>query len=53
MRLELPGRRSRGRPKINLMNVEKEDMKLAGVREDDVEDRVRWRQIVATPEGNR
>ena len=28
------------------MDVEEEDMKLVGVREDDVEDRVRWRQMI-------
>ena len=38
MRLELPGRRPRGRPKKGFMDVEKEDMKLVGVREADVED---------------
>ena len=43
MRLELKGRRSRGRPKRRFMDVEKEDMKLAGVREEDEEDRVRCR----------
>ena len=41
MRLELPGRRSRGRPNRRLMDVEKEDMKLVGVREADAEGRVR------------
>ena len=42
MRLELSGSRPRGRPKRRFMNVVKEDMKLVGVREEDVEDRVRW-----------
>ena len=45
LRLELPGRRSRGRPKRRFMDVVREDMKLAGVREEDAEDRVRWRQM--------
>ena len=44
MKLELPGRRSRGRPKKRFMDAEKEDMRLVGVREEDAEDRVRWRQ---------
>ena len=37
------------------MDVVKEDVKLAGVREEDTEDRVRWRWMIAvvTPEGNR
>ena len=46
IRLELPARRSRGRPKRRFMNVVKEDMKLVGVREEDAEDRVRWRQMI-------
>ena len=37
------GRKPRGRPKRRLMDVVKEDMKLFGVREEDVEDRFRWR----------
>ena len=44
MRLELPGRRPRGRPKRRFMDVVKEDMKLVGVRDEDEEDRVRWRR---------
>ena len=43
-RLELPGRRSSGKPKRGIMDVVKEDMKLFGVREEDAENRVRWRQ---------
>ena len=43
MRLELPDRKPRGRPKRWFMNVEKEDMKLAGVKE---EDGVRWRWMI-------
>ena len=43
---ELPGRRSRGRPKRRFMDVVKEDMKVVGVREEDAEDRVRWRQLI-------
>ena len=45
MKLELPGRRSGGRPEMRVMDVVKEDMKLAGVREEDVDDRVRWRKM--------
>ena len=40
MRLELPDRRPRGRPKRRFLDVVKEDMKLVGVK-----DRVRWRQM--------
>ena len=46
MRLELPGRKSRGRPKRNFMDVLKEDMKLVGMREEDAEDRVKWRWMI-------
>ncbi|KAF7655665.1 hypothetical protein LDENG_00052730 [Lucifuga dentata] len=46
LRLELPGRRPRGRPKRRFMDVVKEDMKLVGVREEEAEDRVRWRQLI-------
>lgn len=42
LRLDVPGR-SRGRPKI-LMDVMKEDVKLAGVRMQRM--RVKWRQII-------
>ena len=46
MRLELPDRRPRGRPKRGFMVVVKEDMKLVGTREEDAEDRVRWRWMI-------
>ena len=42
---ELPGKRSRGRPKRRYMDVVREDMKAVGAREEDVEDRGRWRQL--------
>ena len=38
MRLELPDRRPRGRPKRRFMDAVKEDMQLVGVREEDAED---------------
>uniref|UniRef100_A0A672RBG6 Leucine--tRNA ligase, cytoplasmic n=1 Tax=Sinocyclocheilus grahami TaxID=75366 RepID=A0A672RBG6_SINGR len=47
LRLELPGRRPRGRPKRRFMDVVKEDMKVVGLREEDAEgDRARWRQMI-------
>ncbi|KAK2899617.1 hypothetical protein Q8A73_012746 [Channa argus] len=46
LRLELPGRRSRGRSKRRFMDVVREDMKLVGVSEEDAEDRVRWRHMI-------
>lgn len=45
-RLEVADRKSRVRPKKSFMNLVKEDMKFAGVRKEDAEDRVRWRQII-------
>ena len=45
MRLELPCRRPRGRPKRRFMD-EVKDMKIVGVREDDAEDGVRWGQMI-------
>ncbi|XP_013866635.1 uncharacterized protein LOC106519479 [Austrofundulus limnaeus] len=44
LRMELPGRRPRGRPKRRFMDGVKEDMKVVGVREEDAEDRVTWKQ---------
>ena len=41
----MPFRGSRGRPKRIFVNVVKEEMKLVDVREDEAEDRVRWRQM--------
>ena len=40
------GEKVRGRPKRRFVDVVKEDMKLAGVREEDVEDRGRWKQML-------
>lgn len=39
-------RRCRGRPKWRLMDVERYDMKLVRVREEDAEDRFKWRQMI-------
>ena len=46
LRLGLPGRRTRGRPKRRFMDVVKEDMKLVGVTEEEAQNRVRWRQMI-------
>lgn len=43
--LKLPGRRPEGRPKTRFMDV-RENMKVNGVREEDAEGRVRWRQLI-------
>ncbi|PME06485.1 hypothetical protein A8A06_13560 [Escherichia coli] len=46
LKMELPGRRRRGRPQRRFMDVVKEDMQRVGVREEDARDRVRWRQMI-------
>ena len=43
MRIELPGKRKRGRPKRRFMDVVKEDMAEVEVTEEDTEDRNNWR----------
>ena len=43
MRMELPGKRIRGRPKSRFMDVVKEDMAEVEVTEEDTEDRNNWR----------
>ena len=43
--MALPGKRRRGRPKRRFMDSIREDMKRAGVNEDDVDDRGRWKQL--------
>ena len=43
LRMELPGKRKRGRPKRRFMDVVKEDMAEVEVTEEDTEDRSNWR----------
>ena len=43
LRMELPGKRKRGRSKGRFMDVVKEDMAEVEVTEDDTEDRNNWR----------
>ena len=43
MRVEIPGKRRRGRPHRRWIDNLKEDMKKAGVSEEEAKDRVRWR----------
>ena len=44
--MEPPGRRRKGRPKRRYMDVIREDMRVPGVREEDVGDRPRWKQMI-------
>ena len=46
MRLELPERRLRRRLKMRFTHVVKEDMRSVSVKEEDAEERVRWRQMI-------
>lgn len=43
LKIELPGRRKRGRPQRRFMGVMREDVQRVGVTEGDAEDKVRWR----------
>ena len=43
LRMELSGKRKRGRPKRRFMDVVKEDMAEVEVTEEDTEDRNNWR----------
>ena len=43
LRMELSGKRKRGRPKRRFMDVVKEDMAEVEVTEEDTEDRSNWR----------
>ena len=45
LEMAVPGKRKRGRPKRRWMDAVKEDMRKAGVKEEDTEDRRRWRMV--------
>ena len=45
LRLEVPGKRRRGRPKRKFTDVVREDMRAIGVTEQDARDRVKWREM--------
>ena len=46
LKLELPGRRPRERPKRRFRDIMKEHMMLVGAREEDAEDLVRWKLLI-------
>ena len=46
LRMELPGRRRRGRPRRRFMDAIREDMRVVGAMEEDVGDRTRWRNLI-------
>ena len=45
MKIEMLGKGTRGRPRRRWNDNIKEDMKKAGVSEEEVEDRVSWRTV--------
>ena len=46
MKMQLPGKRRRGRPKRRFLDVVKEDMGEVDAKEMDVEDRKIWRMMI-------
>ena len=46
LRMELPGKRKRGRPKRRFMDVVKEDMAEVEVTEEDIVDTNNWRRKI-------
>ena len=46
MKMELPGKRKRERPKRRFLDVVKEDMGEVGAKETDIEDRMVWRKMI-------
>lgn len=45
--LELPDRSPRGEPKVRLVDVVNQDMKVVGMSAEDAEDWMRWRQLIS------
>ena len=46
MKMELPGKRRRGRPKRRFLDVVKENIGEVGAKETDVENRTAWRKMI-------
>lgn len=46
LKVELPGRRLRGRPRKRFMDVDGQDMQIVCVRQRDTDDRERWRKMI-------
>lgn len=46
LKMELPGKKKRGRPKRRFIDVVGEDMQVVGMTEEDREDRKRWKQMI-------
>ena len=48
--MEVNGRRARGRPTLRWMDNIRKDMQIRGVREEEAQDRDRWRRKIQTPD---
>ena len=46
LQMEPPGKRKRGRPKRRFMDALKDDMKVAGLVEEDIQNRNEWRENI-------
>ena len=46
LKMELPGRRQRGRPKRRFTAVVREHMQIVGLRDEDSEGRAKWRKMI-------
>ena len=46
LRLEVPGKSRRGRPKRKLIDVVREDMWVISVTQQDARDRVKWKKML-------
>ena len=45
LRLDVPGKTRRGRPKRKVIYVVREDLRAIGVTQQDARDRVKWRKM--------
>ena len=46
IKIELPGKRKRGRPKRRFLDLVKKDIGEVGVKETDAESRMVWRKMI-------
>ena len=50
LRMELPGKRKRGRPKRQFVDAVRQDMAVVEVTEEDAVDRTKWRRKIRCDE---
>ena len=46
LKMNLPGKRRRGRPSLRYMDVVSDDLKVIGGKEEDAKDRARWKELI-------